>query len=464
MIASRFSLAPITSLQIQFPHGSSFRLQPWPSAEPEANGLPPAGSQAVRLACRRLAIRLDTPLLHVEIRTPFGEVATDALVEAAIQSALGPHYETYTLRGWHVLRVEDTHVGSVHRILASLEDNQKPWDEKPLFDFQIPIELGLWGLGNKIGQRFVGKPWQLLLTYEGTLYSALFSGTDTFHIRSWAKNHPLALSQIQAHGASLVKALGSKDPTWVQVLGPGCQDLFKGQALPLTSESSSRQDSASMQEALSFFPALSRYQGDLEKANLALWSLGLGEAMQHAESKSHNQIEDESLRDLRHRRMRRVFGISTLVSAFSLLVCLAAWAAQYSQAVNEKKILEKQAQGYSRQVSALNDLRATLLAKQDSIKGLGPLVRREFPLSLLLSEVAQARGTSEIQGLQIKPADHGQYEAYLRAFTSQWENVEAFRRKLSQAPGIIQAEVLEQRKDAGKGKVFFDIRLWAQRP
>jgi hypothetical protein len=219
-----------------------------------------------------------------------------------------------------------------------------------------------------------------------------------------------------------------------------------------------------VQEALSFFPALSRYQGDLEKANLALWSLGLGEAMQHAESKSHNQIEDESLRDLRHRRMRRVFGISTLVSAFSLLVCLAAWAAQYSQAVNEKKILEKQAQGYSRQVSALNDLRATLLAKQDSIKGLGPLVRREFPLSLLLSEVAQARGTSEIQGLQIKPADHGQYEAYLRAFTSQWENVEAFRRKLSQAPGIIQAEVLEQRKDAGKGKVFFDIRLWAQRP
>ncbi len=87
-----------------------------------------------------------------------------------------------------------------------------------------------------------------------------------------------------------------------------------------------------------------------------------------------------------------------------------------------------------------------------------------FPASLALSELGADSEKAHLVGLQIQADELGGYSVYLRAFTSVWENVEAFRGLINQAPGMQNAEVTEQRKEADHGKVFFDLKAKAEIP
>ncbi len=61
------------------------------------------------------------PYIHLDIRTPFGESVGQSQIDLALAEALGSRQSNFENLGWHIQFVEDTNLGSNHRVFVALK-------------------------------------------------------------------------------------------------------------------------------------------------------------------------------------------------------------------------------------------------------------------------------------------------------------------------------------------------------
>lgn len=477
--ATGFSLAPRGCLQVIFPamgkkgeaqsalENHHWQVYPWSPRRVYAKPvLKPAKSpDRIRLSRRRLLALIGTPLLHLDIRTPFGEDVSEEQVESALQAALGPHRDKRELRGWHVLRVEDTHVGSVHRLLATFSANPEAQAidlAAHQADYALPLELGIYGLGNLIGPKLgMGtKPWQLLMRHADHLFSALFIGGYGVHIKSMAATHPEAMSRLLSHAAMLNLSESAEAETQspsVVVLGPGLN-------LPATPSSKPYSlTSMGMAECLIKHDLL-KASDPASLSSQECLALGMAVAAAREEIRSHDQNPEEVAPALRGQRMRAnlVVSLGLSLTAFAVGSLGLGLVRKHHQGI--QKVLLESAADHGKQVVQLESFRKRLASVEDSLTFLGNLAQEPYPVSLLLSRLGEVSTQGGVQAMQIRRLDDGGLEMRLRAFTSDWEKVEGIRSTVGRIPGATHAEIAEQRKEGGQGKVFFDLSAKVEAP
>jgi hypothetical protein len=469
------------SLQVIFEKGSNqkshWQVEPWsPRMVQRRPSLAPASRpDRIRLSRRRLLALTGMPLLHLDIRTPFGDEVDEEQIESALQTALGPHRDKHELRGWHVLRVEDTHVGSLHRVLASfsIPNEASPHSElsRHEADYALPIELGLYGLGALLGphlgqaQGQGAKPWQLLMHHEAVWYSALFVGSYGVHVKSIPASHPQALPRLLGH-AAMVESTDSNPavtPSILRLIGPMIGPrigTMSGTPSDPQGDAIRQDDLTKSGEALEPWLVklgLHRQAPDSPLTSEECLALGLATVASREEVRSHDQNPEEVAQVLREKRLFSTLVLSAVVSLASLAIGGLALAGVKHHHQGVKNDLAALASGHREQVVQLESLRRRLAAADDSLALLGTLAQEPYPTSLLLSRLGDAASQGGVQGMQLKRLDGGGVEMRMRAFTSNWEKVEGFRSVIASIPGATHSEIAEQRKESGQGKVIFDL-------
>jgi hypothetical protein len=454
-----FSFAPAQSLLVILPDGCEVELKPWPRyghTQLHENQKPISRkpSEKIRLGCHRIHSVSGVKILHLDIRTPFGEDVSEAQVETSLQQALGPHRESYTLRGWHVLRIEDTHVGSLHRVIASLDDGDESPKIGPLVDHRLPLELGIIGIGYSIANSFKGRPWQLLFCFGDKGYSVLFRGEEACHIKAlpwpdsadseWQDSPQLLLNHLSM--------LGDAENEWTTIPRVLLTQSEWVKPSYATSETWRNLDS--------FLPIVKNSHHD---SRVAL-AIGFSHLLEHRDVLAHDRVGLAEVGALRQKRLLRSCLWSTGLSALaSLLIWVVLMYSQHTAERTHQALLANAA-GHRLQVENLASLRNQLIAKRDSLTQLGNLAIEPYPTSLVLHGLAAASVHGGVSGLQLRREATGELDLKIRAWTASWELVDGFRHAISVIPEAQMPEITEQRKESGQGKVSFDIGVRIAQP
>lgn len=424
------------------------RIKPWPKARFLVSQQNEKGRLRIRLGEKRIELITGVDFLHCDIRTPFGEEVNEDQVEAALQSALGPKRESYHLRGWHILHVEDTHVGSVHRLWVTLDFAEKEDKVGVPADYRLPLELALMGLGRKVNGSFAGKPWQMLFRHEESVYSLLFHGDSVLHVRSFPATGENILARAMQHYRGIGLSENPREPE-VRVLGPGLDWPLPPQVAP-----------EAWLRLTDLLPQILPLESSPEKA----LALGICAALENPSLLAHDRIREEEGYALRAKRLARVCLVSVLMAISSSLLGAAALGFSLNQAKAEKQMLQLKAAGHQKQVLAMQQLRNLLQARNDSLQSLGLLARNPYPASLILGRLAAAADHGGLLAMQMRQEEDGHVDLRLKAWTSSWEKVEGFRGALAKMPQAQSAEVMSQKKESGQGKVQFDLALQLVNP
>jgi hypothetical protein len=164
------------------------------------------------------------PYIHLDIRTPFGESVSDGQVEGALAESLGPRREKYRIGGWHIQFVEDTNLGSNHRVFVDLveaSEKDQPWMG---MDAGLSLEVAVQALGELAMAERGESTFQLLCGGKDFCYSLLYLNGSCFHVLRVAEgagtksaarlrqHREFLLAQGKVNGAGLKTYIGAGDP------------------------------------------------------------------------------------------------------------------------------------------------------------------------------------------------------------------------------------------------------------
>lgn len=377
------------------------------------------------------------PYLHLDIRTPFGETVDERQVQDAVAEALGPKRDRYRLGGWHVQFVEDTNLGSNHRVFADLIDASGTGSGQGGMDAGFSLEIAVEALGELVATEKGEANFQLLIGGREFCYSLLYLNGGPYHVLRVPEGAgPKAAARLIRHrdfapgrgGNGALRVFLSKgDPFWEV---PETKALkLEAFALPGAAEG-----------------------GD------ALLHLGLARAAGQREFASHNRVPAEER--LRNRSIRSRFRFYLSIALSSLLCALTAGGFALAIRLSEGQAagLRAQASAYQGQVDAIRGLRVRKARLEASLADLRPIWRGPTDWNGLFEALAKALPKEAgIDGFTVTRLPDGSSEISFKAWVRDWDQVQSIQKKLSASGRFSSVALSEQRKDLQTGVVLFHV-------
>lgn len=391
----------------------------------------------------------------MDIRTPFGETVVTDQVENALAESLGPRKEKFTLGSWHIQYVEDTNLGSNHRIFVDLIENAASYRSYPGMDVRLPLELAIEALGEIAMVESGLANFQLLLGCKDFCYSLLFLNGSAFHILK--VNEPVgpkAATRLRQHRDFLLsqsKIVGNTLKVLVFIQDPlglceAIQEL-KPQSL-----------------SFGIPPELGQLNIASGNGSALILHLGLAQAARQKDLLTHNRVpvSDQARNDTIRSRNR----FYQLMGATVILGIVVA--ATYGLAIlNGKKQLHKLRQAastYQVQVNTIHNLRQEKLRLEASIQELRPVWNSPMNWSRVYAGLSAALPSeSGIDGLSVVKKAEGGMELSFRAWVRDWGQVQVIQKKLLATPPFVSVILSEQRKDLATGVVIFNVTCQLER-
>ncbi len=414
------------------------------------------------------------PYIHLDIRTPFGESVGQSQIDIALAEALGPRHANFQNCGWHIQFVEDTNLGSNHRVFVALKKNN---DQSPKmgFDGQYPLELAIEAYGEKIFSEKGEANFQFLFKENDFAFSLLFLNGAPFHIlnlsnRSLKNNVPdlpvksdseknfkkdfekrilqhreFAINQGKLGQVALKTFYQGK--LELQDF-PLLQDLKPSQLPPLEfSEANRGSDS---------IPRPLDAKGTLH--------YGLALVASQAQYQGHNQSIEEAKNSNYLLRTRFQFlKISSAIFGICLLILSGLFL---SNLLLKNKInkLNASYQVFENQVKKIRDLRKEKIQIETSIAELSPVWNLPMNWSEVFNGLAKALPhEAGIDGISATLRPDGKLSLSFRAWVKDWNQVQGIEKSLSHTHPFSNIVLSEQRKESSSGTVVFQVTATLER-
>jgi hypothetical protein len=384
------------------------------------------------------------PYIHLDIRTPFGESVDDRLVDNALAESLGPRKERYGRVGWHLQFVEDTNLGSNHRVFVDLRDGESGVSSQPGMDAALPLEVAVEALAEAFQAKTGEQTFQLLVGGPRECFSALYAGGSPFHVLRVADPPGGKAAERLARHREFAQSQG-KGSSFRTFLAPGdplaaCEPIRK-----LDPETVS----------LDLKPS---GEGGAGEDPLLYLHYGLALAASRREYAAHNRVDGG--RRLRNDSVRGRFRFMVAMGAAMLLCLLAAggFALATHLTLKETGRLSAKASTYRTQVEAIRALRRENARIRDSLAGLRPLWNRPVRWHRVFADLSAALPEQAgIDGLAVNRGTDGTLSLSFRAWVKDWDHVRGIERKLAASPYLGDVSISEQRKDMATGAVVFHV-------
>jgi Tfp pilus assembly protein PilN len=393
------------------------------------------------------------PYIHLDIRTPFGETVGEPQVEATLSESLGARKEKYRIGGWHIQFVEDTNLGSNHRVFVDLVEIGKNAPALSGMDAGISLEVAVEALG-ELALSEKGEPnFQLLLGGKDFCYSLLYVNGSAFHVLRIAEGvNPHSVARLKRH-REYAFSQGKLATTSLKTF------IFSDDPL------NSYETITNLQPQPISFGLVNQPKSSGSMAISALpLHLGLAHAVKQRDLLTHNrvQIAEQSRNSVIRSRHTFLLAISGTVLACLMVACILG--AVIYRGKKEVKILTQNAATYSSQVKIIRGLRISKQSMEEDIKALRPLWNRPIAWSNIFSSLASALpSASGIDGLSVVHKPDGEMELSFRSWVKDWDQVQVIQRKLSAAPSFAAVSLSEQRKDLATGVVIFTVTCTLER-
>lgn len=386
------------------------------------------------------------PYLHLDIRTPFGETVGETQVENALSESLGPRKDKYRLGGWHIQFVEDTNLGSNHRIFVDLIDAGPQTPVMGGMDAGLSLEVAMEALGELAMAEKGENTFQLLVGGKHSCYSLLYLNGSPFHVlRVEEGAGPKSALRLRRHREFLLaqgKVAGSSLKTFLSAGDPllECESILELRP-----------------ETVSF-----GVEKGMEK--VPLLHLGLAHAARQKDLLAHNRVgETDRSRNGGIRSRHRFFQALGATLAFCLLVAMVFLAAIHHRQ-SQLQSLKVAASAYEQQVKAIRALRHEKASIEGDLEGLRPVWNRPLDWTSLYSGLAAAMPReSGIDGLTVARRPDGDLELSFRAWVRDWDQVQVIQRKLAATHPFASVSLSEQRKDLTTGVVIFHVTCRLER-
>jgi Tfp pilus assembly protein PilN len=393
------------------------------------------------------------PYIHLDIRTPFGESVDERQVDTALGEGLGPRKDKYARGGWHLQFVEDTNLGSNHRVFVDLHESSAPESFLSGMDSGLPLEVAMEALGDLLFHRRAEPNFQLLCGGPRFCYSLLYLNGAPFHVlrvdegagesaaERLLRHRDFALAQVKNGASGLKTFLPQGDPLGVlrsiQALKPETADF----GTPLSAPAGSNGFAASL--------------------NL---HLGLAHAARQREFAAHNRVpEDQRRRNAALRSRSRFFAAMGAMALICLLVAAGFWTA-ISLTQSRLHAMKIKAAGYQSQVDAIRASRRKKAALESSLENLRPLWAPPVPWGDVFSQLAGALPKEGgLDGLAVNRNADGTLALSFRAWVRDWDQVQAIEKRLTATRRFSSVSMSEQRKDLGTGVVVFHVTCRLER-
>jgi hypothetical protein len=375
--------------------------------------------------------------VHLDIRTPFGETVDERQVLEALAEALGPKRDRYRLGGWHVQFVEDTNLGSNHRVFVDLIDGTRAGSAQAGMDAGLSLELAMEALGEMVAAEKGEANFQLVLGGGDYCYSLLYLSGSPFHVLRLAEGAgPKAVARLKRHR----EFAGARS-------GNGGLRVFLPKGDPLWE----------VPEAKELKPEAFALAGASEGGE-ALLHLGLAGAARQRDFASHNRVPSEARR--RNESIRTRFRFYLALTASAVAAALAAGAFGLAIRVSERQAadLRMQASAYQAQVDAIRALRVRKGRLEASIADLKPIWRGQVDWNAAFSDLAKALPKEAgIDGFTVARAQNGVLDISFKAWVRDWDQVQAIQKRLAAGGRFSSVSLSEQRKDMATGVVVFHV-------
>ncbi|HLP41080.1 MAG TPA: hypothetical protein VK465_06205 [Fibrobacteria bacterium] len=252
----------------------SVELKRCSGEEPEVNR---AWIRRTRLVAEGLPAQ---PYIHLDIRTPFGESVDESQVEAALAESLGTRKDRYSRCGWHIQFVEDTNLGSNHRVFVDLKDRQADVGPRPGMDAALPLEIAVEALAETLQAREGETSFQLLVGGTSQCFSVLYVNGSPFHLLRIPEG---------AGDAAAARLVRHRDFPQSQGKGGGFRTFLSPGDPLLACEAVSRLSP----EIVDFNLRLPQGEGLPKPLPSLYMHLGLALAAARRDLATHNRVQDE---------------------------------------------------------------------------------------------------------------------------------------------------------------------------
>jgi hypothetical protein len=377
------------------------------------------------------------PYLHLDIRTPFGETVDERQVAEALAEALGSKRDRYRLGGWHVQFVEDTNLGSNHRVFVDLIDSGRGGTAQAGMDAGISLELAMEALGEMVAAEKGETNFQLLYGGGDFCYSLLYVAGSPFHILRVADGAgPKAIARLKRHR----EFAGGRS-------GSGGLRVFLSKGDPLWD----------LPEAKDLKPEAFTLAGAPEGGE-ALLHLGLAGAARQRDFASHNRVSSEARRRNESIRTRFRFYLALTASAVAAALAAGVFALAIHFSERQAAELRAQASAYQAQVDAIRALRVRKARLEASIADLKPIWRGQADWNAAFSDLAKSLPKEAgIDGFTVARTPDGELELSFKAWVRDWDQVQAIQKRLAANGRFTSVSLSEQRKDLATGVVVFHV-------
>lgn len=397
------------------------------------------------------------PYIHLDIRTPFGENVGEGQVDGALGESLGPRKDRFSRKGWHLQFVEDTNLGSNHRVFVDLMDPQDGAEPLPGMDAALPLEVAVEALAEMVVARKSEPNFQFLISGPQRCYSVLYANGSPFHV----------LRVDEGAGEKAAGRLARHRDFAVSQGKPGPFRTFLCPGDPLAACDAVARLSP---EIIDFDlrlpdpgkpPASEPVNGNGSRrsGDTALYMhLGLALAAARRDYQEHNRVgEIERLRNQGVRGRAR-FALAMLGTLAVCLLVTGGFFAATRVIQGRSAELGAQAAAYRGQVDAIRELRAERARLLDSLSGLKPLWNGPVPWSEVMADISGALPQQAgIDGLQVDRESDGSLKVSFRAWVKDWDAVRGIEKRLTASRHLDKVTISEQRKDLASGAVIFHV-------
>jgi Tfp pilus assembly protein PilN len=388
------------------------------------------------------------PYIHMDIRTPFGETVEENQVRDALAESLGPRKDKYRLGGWHIQFVEDTNLGSNHRVFADLIETDNPGQGFEGMDSGLSLELAMEALGDLVAAEKGEQNFQAIYGGERFCYSLLYVNGSPFHVlRVDEGAGAKAAARIRRH----------------REFAPGNRDAASGAGRPGGLRTFLLKDdplweamaAAGLRPEAVLGASAAGAQG---QGNAWMLHLGLAQAARHRDYGAHNRVASEDRLRNEGIRTRFRFIVATVLAAVVCGLAALAYGLAIRNAQSELKSLQAKAAAYQAEVDSIRALRKQRTALEASVADLRPLWHDPMDWGAVLGSIAAALPRDAgVDGLSVTREADGGLALSFRAWVRDWNQVQAIQKKLASARRFADVSLSEQRKDMRTGVVVFHV-------
>ncbi len=384
------------------------------------------------------------PFLHLDIRTPFGESADEDLVNKALEEALGPKKDNYILRAWHILFVEDSHLGSNHRVFAELKKSKKD-TEILSADVSIPMEIGLEAIGEEIAAQTKCLHFQLVYELDTMLYSWIFHNGAPYHLL--CLNITLEADLVQrllAHRQFLV----GQEKNGNLILKSFALNQVNKQSEPVKNWAKAM-DSVEI------------WQGPVAYANLLHY--GLASVLKNPALQEHARPQKAHTFTLI--RNRFFAGQMLLATFIFCLVILSIMGIYFNGIKREHHKLMAVADTHALQIKNISHYRLEKIQLESKALELKPVWKSGYAWKIILQSIANALPEhSGLEGLMVTQTPTGGSDLSFRAWVKDWNAIRGIQTKLEKIPEFKSVSLTDQKRDLASGLVIFHVNCLLEKP